>query len=250
MTYRKRNLLSVMGAMILGVGIATAENVVTDVPGPDNPGRGDGAIQPGTLEHATGAGDSDAVPPAKAKDQIALSAPVTATAEEIAQHPGQFFGKRVNVTTRIDQPVDPHFFTLEAMGKSQRPPDNQLGQAEQFDAQPVLVLIESPVRAAPAESTVTITGLVRPFVVTDVERDYSWFERDWMTQANIDTQVTPRALIVADSVMTSDGMQLVQGASTTGEMKAGDAPLPNPPAPPHREREPLSGSGTGADAIE
>ena len=153
----------------------------------------------------------------------------------------------------MDRSIDPHFFTLESTAKNERPPDNQVSQAEQFQSQSVLVLIESPVRAATEQTKVSITGFVRPFVSTDVERDYTWFESDWLKQANIDTQTTPKPLIVADSVMTSDGMQLVQNAPTTGHIEAGDAPLPNPPAPPHREREPMSGSSdtdTGSDAIE
>ena len=249
MTQRKRTTWLLGAALLWGVGTAGAQSIKNDaetITG-ENPARGDGAIQPGTLEHATGAGDT-AKPDTAAKDQIALSAPVTATAEEIAQHPGQFFGKRVNVTTTVDRSIDPHFFTLESTGKNGLPPDNP---AQQFQAQSVLVLIESPVRAAPEQTKVSITGFVRPFVSTDVERDYTWFESDWLKQANIDTQTTPQPLIVADSVMTSDGMQLVQNPPTSEHIKAGDAPLPNPPAPPHREREPMSGSTIpGADAIE
>ena len=125
MTQRKRITWLLGAALLWGVGSAGAQSIKNDAETitDENPARGDGAIQPGTLEHATGAGDTDALPGTTAKDQIALSAPVTATAAEIAEHPGQFFGKRVNVTTTVDRSIDPHFFTLESTGTNGRPPD-------------------------------------------------------------------------------------------------------------------------------
>jgi len=228
MSLRKNMLLLSFGvATLAGVGLATAQSAGSGTSGRDagmnDPARGGGAIQPGTLEH-TG---SD--PGRSGRDAEAVGAPITASATDIAQQPAQYFGRRVSLTSRVDKSIDPHFFTLTTTPENQEPPNNKRSQAEEFASQPVFVLIESPARPAPANGTVTIRGTVRPFVASDVQRQYTWFQNGWVDQSTGNVQGTTRAMIVADSVTTSDGTQLVQ--SGTGGITAGDAPQANPGAP-------------------
>lgn len=230
----RRTLLIAAAAILAAGGTAVAQSQGSGAAGRGgnagltDPARGGGAIQPGTLEHTgkENAGSRQA--------EIAAGAPIDVSAVDIAQHPAQYFGKRVTFTTRVHQAVDPHFFTVRPLTQGPRAPDNKDTQGEQFDKQPVLVLIESPARTAPADGEVTISGTVRPFVTTDVQRQYTWFQNGWLEDASVDARSTTQPLIIADSVTTADGMQLVQSGATTGGVRAGDAPVnPRPSTNEH-----------------
>jgi hypothetical protein len=258
--------VSVAAALLFGVGVAAAESSGSAAGSRDTGAAG--TMQQGTSAN-TGSGGAAGMQADSAQRQAAMNA----TAADIAQQPGQYFGKRVSLTTQVRRSIDPHFFTVQtsasqpgqqagglgtqpqAGGMGTQPQaQGQVGQQAQGNAgQNVLVLIPAPVKAAPESGQVTISGTVRPMVVSEIQRDYDWFESGWLKQADVDIESTTYPVIVADSVTTADGTQLVQAGSSTGT-RAGDAPAAsggaggaNAPANPGSG---TSGSnmGTGSDA--
>jgi hypothetical protein len=84
-----------------------------------------------------------------------------------------------------------------------------------FAGPDVLVLVPNPAIAAtaPDDKSVTVTGRVRRYVSREFDRDYDWFDArpEW------EGTFRDRAVIVADSVKTEDGRELVkQAGMSTG----------------------------------
>jgi hypothetical protein len=203
---------------------------------------------------------------------------VRTTLAEIGSSPSQYFGKRVTLTSEVDRTINPHFFVVsgagqpgstlpgtqpksardtiadagrdaaaagrDALDKAGRDVLGASGSGAQAGKQ-LSVLVPSPVKAATENDTVTITGTVRPFVIAEVERDYEWFENGWVREAEIDVDTTTVPVIVADSITTRDGTQLVQ-TGTQRDLQAGDAPKPGTDPGPHGGGMGAPGTGSGA----
>jgi hypothetical protein len=176
---------------------------------------GAGAMQKGTT--GTGAAGGEQAAQGSAQQGAGGGPATTVTAEQIIKTPGAYFGKRVTLTSRVDRTIDPHFFMA-----------NQSGATA---ASGLPVLIAAPAKGAPENQTVTITGTVRPFTITEIERDYDWFKNGWVKEADIDVESTTRPVLIAESVKTQDGQQLVQSGAGTGR-QAGDAPAGQPGSAP------------------
>lgn len=139
---------------------------------------------------------------------------VIVDSEDIVRNPAKYYGKTVMVQPDdVDRVVNRHMFLLD--------------EDAAFAGPDILVLVPSPAGAVANGQDVTITGTVRPYVRTDIERDYDWFDGD-----GLDVDLTDRPVIVATSVKASDGRELAgvvaevpaRGAANraTGVIEAGE----------------------------
>lgn len=234
-------LVASPAALLFAAGIAFAQQGTGagGSMGTGGSGTQGGTMQQPGMQHGGSAG---------AAGQQAGGMATSATIEQITQSPAQYFGKRVRFTSRVSQTIDPHFFTIAptsgaGAGAGQGAGAGAAGSGQQTGASKLLVLIEAPVKKAPQGDTVTITGTVRPFVLTEVERDYDWFDNGWMKEADVDIESTTVPAIVADSVTTKDGTQLVQSGAKSGSA-AGDAP--KEPGSRMQQQPHSGGAGSGA----
>ena len=110
---------------------------------------------------------------------------------QITANPSQYYGKALAVTGEIEEVLSPTSFTLD---------EDQL-----FGASDLLVLVansktaNAPVRA---NETVAVTGVLRPFVVADIERDYdlTW---DLELQKKLEAEYRTKPVLIVQSVYPS-----------------------------------------------
>jgi hypothetical protein len=117
------------------------------------------------------------------------------TAGNLAKNPQSYYGKRVSVTAEIEDAFGANAFTLD---------EDQL-----FAGPDVLVLFSGMREPVPEDRKVTVTGEVMRYVAGELDRDYDWFE----PRAEWDVQFRERPVIVADSVKTQDGRELLTDAA-------------------------------------
>jgi hypothetical protein len=150
--------------------------------------------------------------PAIAGQQRAMQAGVKAdstTIEQIASNPSKWYGKTVTVHAKVDDVFARTLFEVEH--------DGFLGIDEE-----VLVVVPRPDSYRKQGEWVTITGVVRRFVESEVERTVSG--TDWSVPDEVVVQFDERPSIVASSVVASTEQAGV--ASTmrdTSGQTAGDA---------------------------
>ena len=136
--------------------------------------------------------------------------PAAVTAGEIAKNPANFYGKKVRVSAEVEHVYSPNAFTLD--------------EDAAFAGPDLLVLNPAPARASKDDEEVTVTGTIRQYVESDIQRDYKWFDPRWLAQAaGIGVDFTTRPVLVSDSVRAADGTELVKSGGAT--MGAGDQPL-------------------------
>ena len=113
---------------------------------------------------------------------------------KITEDPQRYYGKPLAVTGEIEDIRTPNSFTLD---------EDQL-----FGATDLLVLRVNPKAGAPAIApvkdgeTVAVTGVLRPFVVADIERDYdlTW---DLDLQKKLEAEYSQKPVLIADAVYPS-----------------------------------------------
>lgn len=112
---------------------------------------------------------------------------------ELTSDPAQYYGKELAVTGEIEEVTGPNSFTLD---------EDQL-----FGATDLLVLRANPKAgtATPAiedGETVAVTGVLRPFVVADIEREYdlTW---DLDLQRKLEAEYSQKPVLIADAVYPS-----------------------------------------------
>jgi hypothetical protein len=113
---------------------------------------------------------------------------------EISSNPERYYGKELAVTGEIEDVTGANSFTLD---------EDQL-----FGASDLLVLQATPKTGAPAivpvkdGETVAVTGVLRPFVVADIERDYdlTW---DLEVQRKLEAEYSQKPVLIADAVYPS-----------------------------------------------
>ncbi len=109
---------------------------------------------------------------------------------EVARNPAKHYGETVMIQPDdVDRVVNRHVFLLD--------------EDAAFAGPDILVLVPSPTGTPSQGDDVTVTGTVRPYVATDIERDYDWFDAD-----GIEIDFKDRPVIVATSVKASDGREL------------------------------------------
>jgi peptidoglycan-associated lipoprotein len=121
------------------------------------------------------------------------------TVEKVVENTADYMNRQVTVTGEVDEVFSDRAFQLEAPGF--------------FEGEDIVVLTRKPVRTGIGTDikdvdAVRVTGTVRRFNVTEMERDIGWdiepnFENDWSDDA----------VIVAESV------QLMRGTSDWTEQR-------------------------------
>lgn len=129
------------------------------------------------------------------------------TAGELAARPRAYFGRLVSVRADVAKAYDAHSFTLD---------EDRIGAGPD-----VLVLNPEPSKAPDEGASVTVVGVVRPFVEAEMHRDYDWFE----SQPSYEIDFKTRPVIVASSVRNAAGGELVQSkpAARESDERAADA---------------------------
>lgn len=113
---------------------------------------------------------------------------------KITADPQRYYGKPLAVTGEIEDIRSPNVFTLN---------EDQL-----FGATDLLVLRANPKVGTPTPAavkdgeTVAVTGVLRPFVVADIERDYdlTW---DLDLQKKLEVEYSQKPVLIADAVYPS-----------------------------------------------
>lgn len=143
------------------------------------------------------------------------------SAGKLARDAGKFYGQTVTVSAEVENVLDDHSFTLD--------------EDAVFAGPDVLVLLPTgsalPLRH---DQKVTVTGRVRRYVATELHHDYDWFEEGHILKRNTKVDYTTRPVLVATSVITADGTDLVTGSSAT---LSGDSDVATESKRPVRPRE-------------
>lgn len=115
---------------------------------------------------------------------------------QITSNPSQYYGRTLAVTGEVEEVLSPTSFTLD---------EDQL-----FGASDLLVIVANPrtgnttntPAAVKDNETVAVTGVLRPFVVADIERDYdlTW---DLELQRKLEAEYRTKPVLVVQSVYPS-----------------------------------------------
>ncbi|MEM7714499.1 MAG: hypothetical protein AAF349_13155 [Cyanobacteria bacterium P01_A01_bin.68] len=107
---------------------------------------------------------------------------------DIAENPSKYYNRRLALTGEIENIKNPKMFTLDE--------DDLLG------AQDLLVLNPTPGMAVNNGQTVAITGVVRPFRLAELERDYklTW---DSGLKKQLEFEYKEKPVLIADTVYPS-----------------------------------------------
>lgn len=134
----------------------------------------------------------------------------------IAKQPDQFYGRQVNVKAEVEEVYSGNIFTLD---------EDSLAAATD-------VLVLAPrITTVNDDSTVIVHGTVRPMVVSEIQKQYSWFDPKSLGP-DVVAKLKDRPVIIADSIRTAEGRDLLTPGGTT----AGDAPVGGLGVPPQQNR--------------
>lgn len=119
---------------------------------------------------------------------IARSMALAPEPGEITKNPSQYYGKPLAVTGEIEDIVGPNAFTLDE--------DQLIGASD------LLVLNANPKQTINDGQTVAVTGVLRPFVVAELERDYdlTW---DLELQKKLEAEYREKPVFITNSVFPS-----------------------------------------------
>lgn len=122
------------------------------------------------------------------------------SAGKLARDAKDFYGRTVTVRAEVEDVIDEHSFTLD--------------EDAVFAGPDVLVLLPAgsamPLRH---DEKVTVTGRVRPYVVAELKHDYHWFDEGHLLNRETKVDYKTRPVLVATSVLTADGRDLVSGSA-------------------------------------
>lgn len=113
---------------------------------------------------------------------------------EITSNPKQYYGRTLAVTGEVEEILSPTTFTLD---------EDQL-----FGASDLLVLVANPKTGTTAntavkeDQTVAVTGVLRPLVVADLEREYD-FNWDEGFVKQLEAEYSQKPVLVVQSVYQS-----------------------------------------------
>ncbi|MGG6265539.1 hypothetical protein ACQ4M3_05985 [Leptolyngbya sp. AN03gr2] len=120
---------------------------------------------------------------------IAQSVALAPKPGQISKNPAQYYGRTIAVTGEVEDIKSPNSFTLDE--------DQLLG------GQDLLVLNAKPKqRTVQDNQTVAVTGVVRPFVVAELEREYN-FNWDQGFVRQLEAEYRNRPVLVATRIYPS-----------------------------------------------
>lgn len=116
---------------------------------------------------------------------IAKSLALAPTPGELTQEPSQYYGKTLAVTGEVEEKLSPTAFKLNE--------DQLLGSND------LLVLTAQAQPEAKQDEKVAVTGVLRPFVVAELERDYdlTW---DAETRQKLEAEYANKPVLIAREV--------------------------------------------------
>jgi hypothetical protein len=125
---------------------------------------------------------------------------MTISAGKLASNAKDYYGKTVTVKAEVEDVIDNRTFSLDE--------DALLAGAD------VLVIVPAGYAGTLAhDQVVTVTGKVRPFVTAELEKDYHWFKDGALVSRDSKYDFKTRPVLVATSVRTADGRDLLTGAA-------------------------------------
>ena len=123
-------------------------------------------------------------------------AAVSITAGELADHPERYFGKRVQITGEVEDVYSRSVFAID---------EDRLWST----GRDVLVLNPNAVARVSDNKSVTVRGVVRPFSYTDVDTYIVRHGWQWDLAKIYETRFSQRPIVIADSIMSSNNLELV-----------------------------------------
>jgi len=107
---------------------------------------------------------------------------------EITENPKQYYGRTLAVAGEVEDIIGPNAFTLD---------EEQL-----IGANDLLVLVRNPKTTVNDGQYVAVTGVLRPFVVADIEREYdlTW---DLDLQRKLEAEYSTKPVLVVDAIYPS-----------------------------------------------
>ena len=119
---------------------------------------------------------------------IAQSLALAPKPGEITTNPNQYYGKPIAVTGEVENINSPNAFTLD--------------EEKLFGGQDLLVLHPTPKPTVNKGEKVAVTGVLRPFVVAELERDYdlTW---DLTLKRKLEAEYSRKPVLVATGVYPS-----------------------------------------------
>lgn len=122
---------------------------------------------------------------------IAQSIALSPEVGEITKNPAAFYGKTIAVKGEVEDIVDTTAFRLDEDGLD-----------GVIDNRDLLILNKSPNQAIKNNEVVVVTGVLRPFVVADIEKDYD-LKWDLTVQRKLEAEYKQKPALVAKEVFPS-----------------------------------------------
>ena len=120
----------------------------------------------------------------------------TISAGDLAKKADTYYGQTVTVKGEVEDVLHAHAVTLD--------------EDALFAGPDVLVLIpEGRAMSLKKDDDITVTGVVRRYVVADLDRDFDWFEDGKILKTETEVDFKTRPVLVATSVQTADGRELL-----------------------------------------
>ncbi|MEG3849955.1 hypothetical protein QT971_22235 [Microcoleus sp. herbarium19] len=119
---------------------------------------------------------------------IAQSMALAPKPGEITTKPSQYYGKTLAVTGEVENITSPNAFTLD---------EDRL-----FGGQDLLVLHTKPTPRVNEGEKVAVTGVLRPFIVAELERDYD-LQWDLTLKRKLEAEYSKRPVLVSTGVYPS-----------------------------------------------
>lgn len=123
---------------------------------------------------------------------------------DLEEHADRYVGQRISVSGEVQNVLGPRLFTIDE--------PNWID----LDGETV-VLVPAPLAAlVRRDNPVVVTGTVRPFVKTDIEREYGWFG----AAPQLDIDVSKKYVLIADDVTTYGAHSLMEFSTRTAKPAA------------------------------
>ncbi len=119
---------------------------------------------------------------------IAQSIALSPDPGDITKNPEKYYNKRLAVTGEVEDIQNPNIFTLD--------------EEKLFGATDLLVLNPNPKAVIKDDQVVAVTGVLRPFIAAEFEREYDlgW---DLQLKQKLEAEYTTKPVFVADRVYPS-----------------------------------------------
>lgn len=124
---------------------------------------------------------------------------MTISAGKLARDAKDYYGKTVTVKAEVENVYDSRSFTLD--------------EDSVFAGPDVLVLVPAGMASELRnDQKVMVTGVVRQYVTSELERDFDWFKNGKLVTTKTDVDFKLRPVLVASSLMV-DGREWLKGAA-------------------------------------